>query len=39
MTASPDFGHLGPTIKAARDELATAGVTDPPGLVLADAGY
>ena len=27
MTASPDFGHLGPMIAAARHELAVAGVT------------
>jgi hypothetical protein len=39
MTASPDFGNLGPMVQAARQELAAAGVTVPPGLVLADAGY
>jgi transposase len=39
MTASPDFGHLGPMIDATRRELAAAGVTDTPSLVLADAGY
>jgi hypothetical protein len=39
MTASPDFGHLGPMLTAARTELAAAGVTQPPALVLADAGY
>jgi Transposase DDE domain len=36
---SPDFGQLEPMITAARDELARAGVTDPPDVVLADAGY
>src|SRR3954449_9083329 len=36
---SPDFGHLGPMIAAAEHELAAAGVTDTPAIVLADAGY
>ena len=39
MTASPDFGHLGPMLTAARRELANAGVTKPPDVVVADAGY
>ena len=39
MTASPDFGHLGPMLAAARHELAGAGVTERPTVVLADAGY
>jgi transposase len=39
MTASPDFGHLGPMVAAARRELANAGVTKPPDVVVADAGY
>jgi hypothetical protein len=39
MTASPDFGHLGPMVAAARHELAGAGVTEAPKVVLADAGY
>ena len=39
MTASPDFGHLGPMITQARDELAAAGVSEAPAVVLADAGY
>ena len=39
MTASPDFGHLGPMVTAARRELANAGVTKPPNVVVADAGY
>src|SRR5215212_6414203 len=29
-TDSPDFGHLGPMVDAARTELAAAGVTDKP---------
>ena len=37
--ASPDFGHLEPMICAARDELRQIGVEQPPGVVLADAGY
>jgi transposase len=36
---SPDFGHLEPMIAAARDELARAGIEQPPEIVLADAGY
>jgi hypothetical protein len=39
MTASPDFGHLGPMVAAARAELAAAGVTATPAVVVADAGY
>ena len=39
MTASPDFGHLEPMLTAARSELATAGVTEAPKVVVADAGY
>ena len=38
MTASPDFGHLAPMLTAARTELAAAGVTRAPEIVLADAG-
>jgi transposase len=37
--ASADFGNLGPMFDAARRELAAAGVTDTPGLLLADAGF
>ena len=37
--ASPDFGHLEPMIRAARDELRQIGVEQPPDVVLADAGY
>ena len=36
---SPDFGHLGPMIDAARRELHGAGVEAPPEAVVADAGY
>jgi transposase len=36
---SPDFGHLEPMVSAAGAELRRAGVTESPGLVLADAGY
>src|SRR3954452_2152706 len=39
MTNSPDFGPLGPIFAAARHELARAGVTQTPTVVLADAGY
>src|SRR3954462_10347563 len=38
-TDSPDFGHLEPMVDAASDELAAAGVTEKPGVVVADAGY
>jgi transposase len=38
-TSSPDFGLLEPTVTAALRELEAAGVTDLPGVVLADAGY
>jgi transposase len=36
---SPDFGHLGPMVSATSTELATAGITSTPEVVLADAGY
>src|ERR671933_130119 len=39
MTAAPDFGHLEPMLDAAQHELRAAGVTDTPGVLLADAGY
>jgi transposase len=39
MTASPDFGHLAPMLTATRTELAAAGVTESPEVVVADAGY
>ena len=39
MTVAPDFGHLEPMLDAAQRELHAAGVTDTPGVLLADAGY
>jgi hypothetical protein len=36
---SPNFGHLEPMVTAAERELATAGVTEAPEVVVADAGY
>jgi hypothetical protein len=39
MTASPDFGHLEPMLTAARTELAAAGLTEAPEVLVADAGY
>jgi hypothetical protein len=38
-TDPQDFSHLGPMVKAAQAELAAAGVTDRPEVVVADAGY
>jgi hypothetical protein len=38
-TDPQDFSHLGPMITAAQRELQHAGVTEQPGVVLADAGY
>jgi transposase len=38
-TDSPDFGHLAPMVDAAQAELAKAGVSETPDVVLADAGY
>jgi hypothetical protein len=37
--SSADFGQMGPMIDKARTELAAAGITQGPGVVLADAGY
>jgi transposase len=39
MTAAPDFGHLEPMLDATQRELHAAGVTETPGVLLADAGY
>jgi transposase len=39
MTASPDFGHLGPMLAAARHELTAAGISRSPDVVVADSGY
>ena len=36
---SPDFGHLQPMLDAAQSELQEAGVSETPGVLLADAGY
>ena len=38
-TSSADFGQLEPLVGAAERELAAAGVTDTPEVVLADAGF
>lgn len=37
-TRSPDFGLIGPTVTAALPELDAVGVSDVPGVVLADTG-
>jgi len=36
---SPDFGHLDPMVLAFETELTSAGVTDAPDVIVADAGY
>jgi len=36
---SPDFGHLGPMVQAVEAELISAGVSDAPDVIVADAGY
>jgi hypothetical protein len=36
---SPDFGNLGPMVTAVLGELERVGVSDTPGVVVADAGY
>ena len=36
---SPDFGHLEPMVNATLRELQDAGVTETPGIVVADPGY
>jgi transposase len=38
-TVGADFGHLEPMLDAAQSELAAAGVTHTPEVLLADAGY
>src|SRR5919206_2487860 len=38
-TVGADFGHLEPMLDAAQRELRAAGITDTPGVLLADAGY
>jgi transposase len=37
--SSPDFGHLQPMVKATRVELEKVGVTETPGVAVADSGY
>ena len=37
--SSPDFGHLTPMVDALLTELEGIGVTETPGVVVADAGY
>src|SRR5215208_3591166 len=39
MNVAPDFGHLEPMLDAAQGELAAAGVSDIPQVLVADAGY
>jgi hypothetical protein len=36
---SPEFGHLEPIVDAAERELERIGVSESPGVVVADAGY
>jgi len=36
---APDFGHLEPMVTATQRELERAGLSDTPGVVVADAGY
>jgi transposase len=36
---SPDFGHLEPMVEVTVRELANVGVSEPPGVVVADPGY
>ena len=37
--SSPDFGHLEPMVKATKRELQAVGVTETPGVAVADSGY
>ncbi len=37
--SSPDFGHLEPIVKATKRELQAIGVTEAPGVAVADSGY
>ena len=39
MVSSADFGHLEPMLTQAREQLARAGVSEKPEVVVADAGY
>ena len=37
--SSPDFGHLQPMVEATNKELQAIGITDTPGVAVADTGY
>jgi Transposase DDE domain len=37
--SSPDFGHLQPMVQATKKELQAIGVTETPGVAVADSGY
>ena len=37
--SSPDFGHLEPMVEATKRELQAIGVTETPGVAVADSGY
>jgi hypothetical protein len=37
--SSPDFGHLEPMVSATRRELEQVGVSDTPGVAVADSGH
>ena len=37
--SSPDFGHLEPMVQATKRELQEIGVTETPGVAVADSGY
>ena len=37
--SSPDFGHLEPMVRATKRELQAIGVTETPGVAVADSGY
>jgi hypothetical protein len=37
--SSPDFGHLEPMVDATKKELEAIGVTETPGVPVADTGY
>jgi transposase len=38
-TSSPDFGYLQPMVEATNKELEAIGVTETPGVAVADTGY
>jgi transposase len=37
--SSPDFGHLQPMVQATKKELEAIGVSETPGVAVADSGY